>query len=385
MIDKFSGIILALFAIVACTGTEADADLQTSNQASAKLVASRPFAVAEIATFNEPWAMAFIPGTPFALITEKSGKIKYWEEGGAVVDVAGVPAVKYAGQGGLGDVVLHPDFAQNGLIYLSYAEAGEGDVAGAAVARARLDTSGEAPVLKDLTVIWRQSPKVTGAGHYGHRIAFGPDGMLYIASGERQKFDPAQDMQTNLGKVLRLTPDGKPAPGNPFAAQGGVAAEIWSLGHRNPLGLAFDGAGRLWDIEMGPRGGDELNLVLSGKNYGYPLVSNGDHYDGRDIPDHPTRPEFEAPKLWWTPVISPSSLIFYSGKMFPEWRGNGFATGLSSQSLVRITIKGDDAKEAERWDLGHRIRQVVEREDGALWILEDGPGGRLLRLTPAEK
>lgn len=371
----------------ACTAASQVAEAQ--NSAAAPTLAkentakTQPFAVTEIATFNEPWALAFIPGSPFALVTEKSGKLKYWEEGGAVVDVTGVPAVKYGGQGGLGDVVLHPDFANNSYVYLSYAEAGEGDKAGAAVARAKLDTSGAAPALKELQVIWRQEPKVSGGGHYGHRIAFGPDGMLYIASGERQKFDPAQDMTANLGKVVRLTDGGMIPSDNPFYDQGSqVKAQIWSLGHRNPLGLAFDAQGRLWDIEMGPAGGDELNLVIKGKNYGYPIVSNGDHYDGRTIPDHPTRPEFEAPKLWWTPVISPSSLIFYSGKLFPEWKGNAFAGGLSSEALVRIKIDGDTATEAERFSMGNRIRSVVEREDGSLWLLEDGPGGRLLKLTP---
>lgn len=379
-------LISAMTLTAACSASTGGVDTQTSsatpNQASAKAASAQPFEVTEIAFFNEPWALAFIPGGPFALISEKGGTLKYWEEGGEVQDVKGVPQVKNSGQGGLGDVVLAPDFATSRNIYLSYAEGGDGETAGAAVARATFDTNGAAPELKDVQVIWRQNPKVAGSGHYGHRIAFGPDGMLYISSGERQKFDPAQDMSANLGKVVRLTPDGNPAPGNPFADKGGVTAEIWSLGHRNPLGLAFDGKGRLWDIEMGPKGGDELNLVLKGKNYGYPIVSNGDHYDGRDIPNHPTRPEFEAPKLWWTPVISPSSLIFYSGTLFPEWKGNAFASGLSSKALVRIAIDGDTAKEAERFDMGKRIRAVVEREDGSLWLLEDGQGGRLLKLTP---
>ena len=297
-----------------------------------------------------------------------------------------MPKVAYGGQGGFGDVVLHPQFADNKLVYLSYAEAGEGDTRGAAVARARLDLSEKGGgALSDLQVIWRQVPKVTGQGHYGHRIAFGPDGHLWITSGERQKFDPAQDMKSNLGKVLRLNDDGSAPDDNPFAKEGGVTAQIWSLGHRNLLGIAFDAQGRLWQHEMGPRGGDELNLIKRGANYGYPIVSNGDHYDGRKIPDHDTRPEFEAPRVWWNPVISPAGLVIYSGDVFPRWRGNAFIGGLSSQSLVRIEFDGEKAREAERFDMGARIREVEQGPDGALWLLEDeddGSQGRLLKLTP---
>src|SRR5690606_25349078 len=188
----------------------------------------------------------------------------------------------------------------------------------------------------------------------------------------RQKFDPAQDMQSNLGKMIRLDDDGSAPADNPFADQGGVAAQVWSLGHRNLLGIDFDAQGRLWEVEMGPMGGDELNLVVRGGNYGYPIVSNGDHYDGRVIPDHDTRPEFNAPKAWWTPVISPSSLMIYSGAMFPDWQGDGFIGGLSSQSLVRVEFDGDSAREAERLELQKRIREVEQGPDGAIWLLEDG-------------
>jgi glucose/arabinose dehydrogenase len=235
---------------------------------------------------------------------------------------------------------------------MSYAEAGDGDTRGAAVARAKLQLHGSGgAALADLQVIWRQVPKVDGGGHYSHRIAFGPDGYLWISSGDRQKFDPAQDMQANLGKILRLNDDGSVPVDNPFADGGGVTAQIWSLGHRNPLGLAFDARGRLWNVEMGPMGGDELNLVQRGANYGYPIVSNGNHYDGTDIPDHPTRPEFNAPAVFWNPVISPSSLMFYSGSEFPQWRGDAFIGGLSSQSIVRIEFDGDSAREAERFEM----------------------------------
>jgi glucose/arabinose dehydrogenase len=328
----------------------------------------------------EPWALAFLPGGRL-LVTEKRGALKlYSRESGQSVDVSGVPAVEYGGQGGLGDVALHPDFSSNGLVYLSYAERGEGG-AGAAVARAKLVQGDGRASLDGLSVIWRQTPKVGGRGHYGHRIAFSPDGFLYISSGERQKFTPAQDMQQNLGKIVRLNDDGSVPADNPFAERGGVTAQIWSLGHRNPLGLAFDAQGQLWNVEMGPMGGDELNRVRRGANYGYPIVSNGSHYGGADIPDHDTRPDLAAPAVWWNPVISPSSLLFYSGDEFPQWRGNAFIGGLSSQSLVRIEFGADgSAREAQRFRMGERIRAVEQGPDGALWLLEDS--GRLLRLTP---
>jgi aldose sugar dehydrogenase len=343
------------------------------------------FVATPVAKLNEPWAMTFLPDGRL-LVTEKKGALKVHTIGGATGNVSGVPTVAYGGQGGFGDVVLHPQFASNALVYLSYAEPGQNDTRGAAVARAKLtlDKQGGG-ALSNLEVIWRQVPKVTGAGHFGHRIAFGPDGHLWISSSERQKFDPAQDMRSNLGKIVRLKDDGSVASDNPFAGQGGVAAQVWSLGHRNVLGIAFDAQGRLWAQEMGPRGGDELNLIERGANYGYPIVSNGDHYDGKPIPDHNTRPEFKAPLITWNPVISPAGLMIYSGELFPAWKGNAFIGGLSSKSLVRIAIDGNTAREAERFDMGERIREVEQGPDGAIWLLEDerGSGGRLLKLTPA--
>lgn len=347
--------------------------------AAADAIHGVPFASAAVARFNEPWALAFLPDGSL-LVTERAGVLKHVTlPGGDAREIPGVPEVGYGGQGGLGDVQPHPDFSQNGLVYLSYAEDGDGG-RGAAVARARLDL--EAGTLQDVEVIWRQVPKVSGNGHYAHRLAFGPQGKLWISSGDRQKFDPAQDMNSNMGKLLRLNDDGSVPADNPFAGQGEVASQVWALGLRNPLGIAFDGDGQLWEIEMGPAGGDEFNRIARGGNYGYPIVSDGDHYDGRSIPDHATRPEFTAPLITWTPVISPSSLMVYSGTAFPEWTGHAFATGLSGQTLVRIELDGATAREAERFAMGARIRGVAQGPDGALWVIEDGKDGRLLKLTP---
>lgn len=340
------------------------------------------FKPVEVARFDEPWAMAFLPDGKL-LVTEKRGAVKLMSRDGKVGTVTGAPRVDYGGQGGMADIIVHPRFDQNRFVYLSWAEAGKGDTRGAAVGRARLalDDKGGGR-LEELKVIWRQVPKVAGRGHYGHRLVFAPDGHLFITSGERQKFDPAQDMSSNLGKVIRLNDDGSVPADNPFAKRGGVTAQIWSYGHRNPLGIAFDAQGQLWAHEMGPAGGDELNLIERGSNYGYPLVSNGDHYDGKPIPDHKTRPDLNAPEVTWNPVISPAGFIIYSGDQFPAWRKSGFIGGLSSQALIRIELDGKRAREAQRWDMGSRIREIEQGPDGAIWILEDGGDARLLRLTP---
>jgi glucose/arabinose dehydrogenase len=347
------------------------------------------FVATPVAQFSEPWAMTFLPDGRL-LVTEKKGALKLLSvETGKAGDISGVPRVAYGGQGGFGDVILHPQFAGNGVVYVSFSEPGDGGVSGAAVARAKLvlesqgNGDGNGGRLEDLSVIWRQVPKVSSGGHWGHRMAFGPDGKLWVTSSERQQFTPAQDMASNLGKIVRLNDDGSVPADNPFFARGGVTSQIWSLGHRNMLGLAFARGGKLYSHEMGPRGGDELNVIEKGANYGYPIVSNGDHYNGRDIPDHPTRPEFRAPLVSWTPVISPAGFIIYSGKMFPDWAGDGFIGGLSSESLVRVEFGDGTAREAQRFDMGQRIREVEEGPDGAIWLLEDGRGGggRLLKLT----
>lgn len=372
--------------LLLCTSFLAAACQPSVSDAAPPSSGDKPFETTVVADFDEPWAMTFIPGTPYALVTEKKGKLKLWENEGAVVDVEGVPTVAYGGQGGLGDVILHPDFANNGYVYLSYAEAGEGGF-GAAVARGKLDLKAAKPALTDVQVIWRQEPKVSGQGHYGHRMAFGPDGMLYISSGERQKFKPAQDLNQNLGKIVRLTDGGMVPSDNPFYDQGRVKSQIWSYGHRNPLGIAFDAQGRLWNQEMGPEGGDELNLVKKAANYGYPKVSNGRNYGAAtdDLPDHAPGDGFEAPKVFWNPAISPGGLMIYSGDLFKDWKGSAFIGGLGAKALVRVKLDGESATKADQWDMDARIREVEQGPDGAIWVLEDqraGSEGRLLKLTP---
>ena len=357
-----SRILLTLSAIAITSCANADAQ--------------NPFAVEAKAEFDEPWAMAFLPDGRL-LVTEKAGRLLVVDQAGNKSQpVSGVPEVDYGGQGGLGDVALHPEFARNGLVYLSYVEAGDADTRGAAVARGVLELADAGATLSGVEVIWRQEPKVSGRGHYGHRLLFDDAGHLFISSGDRQKFDPAQDMSGNLGKIVRLHDDGSVPRDNPFYNDGGVTAQIWSLGHRNPLGIAFDLDGRLWNVEMGPKGGDELNRVVR-------VVSNGDHYSGREIPDHDTRPEFAAPALSWTPVISPGGFMVYDGELFSGWRGDGLIAGLSSKSLVRVEFDGENAREADRFDMAKRMRAIVQGPEGAIWMLEDKKGGRLLRLTPA--
>lgn len=336
-----------------------------------------------VTTFDRPWALAFLPdGT--MLVTTKPGVLFHVTQEGKKTEVGNTFKVADAGQGGLGDVVLHPDFKNNSLVYLSYAETlDKGATHGAAVVRAKFDTSGTAPKLTDIEKIWTQEPKISGTGHYSHRIAFAPDGALFLTSGDRQKQRPAQDWTNHLGKVLRLNADGSVPADNPWQDKGELAKSFWSIGHRNLLGIAFDTNGRLWSQEMGPRHGDELNVIKSGKNYGWPIVSNGDNYSGVPIPDHATRPDFEAPKVFWVPAISPSDLMIYNGGTFADWQGDAFIGGLSSKAVVRVDLDGETAKEAERYSWGKRIRAVDQGPDGAIWVLEDKDGARLLKLEPA--
>jgi len=356
-------------------------------QATGIPAADNPFMTAVVQDFEQPWAMEFLPDGRL-LVTDRRGELKLVSrDGSSVGDVTGVPEVSYGGQGGFGDIVLHPEYASNNRVYVSYAVANEdASLRGAVVARARLtlDNAGGGR-LEDLQVIWRQDPMLNSSAHYSHRIAFGPDGFMYISSGEGAQGTPAQDMSGNRGKIVRLTPDGEVPSDNPFFDRGGVTAQIWSLGHRNLLGLAFDESGQLWDVEMGPQGGDEINRVVKGENYGWPVVSNGQNYGGGDIPDHPTRPEFKAPAISWVPSISPGGMIFYDGTDFPDWQGDALVAGLSSMALIRVEIDGETGTEVGRYDMGARVRGVEQAPDGTLYLIEDGgrgSAGRLLRLTP---
>ena len=341
-----------------------------------------PFAIQQIGQFDAPFGMAFLPDGQL-LVTQKGGQLKLRAASGQVADVIGVPAVETGGQGGLLDIAVAPDAATSRTVYLSFAEPGPGG-SQLALARATLAQAGQ-PRLNELKVIWRSGRSGVG-GQFGAVIAFAPDGQsLFLTSGERQRFTPAQDPDQALGKIIHLTLDGQPFPGNPQAAAGGVPAQTWTSGHRNPYGLVFAPDGKLWEIEMGPKGGDELNLIEPGKNYGWPTVSNGDNYDGKPIPDHPSAPQFATPALWWNPSISPAGLIIYTGAMFPQYRGSAFLGAMSGQALVRVAIDGATAKPGDQWDMGARIRDVAQAPDGAIWLLVDGDapdGGKLLRLTP---
>jgi glucose/arabinose dehydrogenase len=367
----------ALLATAAMTAMPAAAEMNFGN---AKPNPVKPFVETPVATFNFPWAIAFLPDGHM-LITEKPGKIFLVSQTGQKQDVSGVPAVQYEGQGGLLDVAISPHYATDHQVYISYSEPGEG---GSSLAIARATLNGTA--LDGLKVIWREMPKGDG-GQFGGIITFDPAGQhMLFASGERMRKTPAQDPNQALGKIIRLNLDGSVPSDNPMFKEGGVKAQTWTTGHRNPYGLAYDAKGTLWEVEMGPKGGDELNIITPGKNYGWPTVSNGINYDGTPIPQHDTRPEFEKPVVYWTPVIAPAGLAFYDKPMFPQWKGSAFIGGLKVMSLVRVAFDGPNgAREADRWDMGHRIRDVAVGPDGALWVIEDEDEGRLIKLTPKKK
>jgi aldose sugar dehydrogenase len=343
-------------------------------------------APAQVTTVAEglehPWGLTFLPDGRM-LVTERPGRLRLVTKDGQVSPpLKGLPQVYAEGQGGLLDVTLDPNFASNRLVYISYAEPGEGGVAGTAVARGRLNEA--ATALEGVQVVFRQEPKVKGPNHFGSRLVFSPDGKLFITTGERFAFRPAQNLATDLGKIIRINPDGSVPKDNPFVGREGVRPEIWSYGHRNVQGAAINPeTGALWTDEFGPMGGDEINIPEAGHNYGWPLVSWGQHYNGDNIPDPPTRPDLAQPIYYWNPVISPSGMTFYTGNAFPTWRGNLLIGGLSVQALVRLTLDGAKVTDEQRFAMDDRIRDVNQGPDGFLYLLTDNSDGRILRIAPS--
>ncbi len=386
------------------------------NAGEQKSDSTQPFTMTKVADLNLPWRIAFLPDGRM-LITEKVGALQLVTQQGAKTKVANVPAVLSAGQGGMLGVFVSPNYATDHNVYLTYSEPGDSAKSGSslAMARAQLSITDTSASLDGLQVIWRDAERGRG-GQFGAAIAFSPDKQfLFLTVGDRQRMTPAQDPDSPLGKILRLTLDGKPAPGNPQAGKIGAPtlpvinpprntetaktapviytytfpgpnlspSETWTSGHRTPYGLTFGPDGRLWELEHGPRGGDELNLIEPGKNYGWPLVSYAPNYDGVEIPSPDTRPDLAKPVIYWTPVIAPGNMTFYNGAMFPQWNGSMLIGGMATNSLSRITFDGQGgATPAERWAVGHRIRDVAVAPDGAIWLIEDSNPGGLFRVTP---
>ncbi len=396
---------------LACLTSAAQAQVNAGSQTPE---ATLPFTLTQVATFNLPWRIAFLPDGRM-LITEKVGPLWLVTQQGAKTQVSNVPAVLAQGQGGMLGLYLSPNYASDRFVYLTYSEPGDSGGSSLALARAKLAITDGAASLDGLQVIWRDGARGRG-GQFGAAVAFSPDKkFLFLTVGDRQRMTPAQDPNSPLGKILRLTLDGKPAPGNPQAGKTGAASldiinpprdtelaktaaavfsytfpgpnltpsETWATGFRTPYGLAFAPDGRLWEVEHGPRGGDELNLIEAGKNYGWPLVSYSVNYNGTPIPSPDTRSDLVKPVIYWTPIVAPGSLTFYNGKMFPQWNGSALMGGLATRSLTRITFDGKGgAATAERWSVGHQIRDVAVAPDGAIWLIENTTSGGLFRVTP---
>ena len=404
-----AAFLMAPLSMVLLPGT---AHAQT-NAGEQKPDPTLPFNITRVASFDLPWRIAFLPDGRM-LVTEKVGRVDLVTPQGAKTEIEGVPPSYAKGQNGMLGVFLSPHYATDHNVYLTYVAPGDHG-GGVALGRGRLVLDGRQPRLDDFRVLWRQMPTGKG-GQPGGQVAFSPNGKyLFLTLGDRQRFTPAQDPNQPEGKILRLTLDGKPAPGNPWAGKVGARtiplidpaadteaaktapvvstytfpgpnltpAETWTTGHRTPYGLAFAPDGRLWELEHGPRGGDELNLIQRGKNYGWPLVSYGVNYDGVPIPRPDTRPDLAKPVIYWVPVIAPGNLMFYKGHVFPHWNGSALISGLASEAIVRVTFDGKGgATAAQRWNIGKRIRDIEEAPDGSLWMLEDAESGGLFHLTP---
>jgi glucose/arabinose dehydrogenase len=383
-----------------------------TNAGDQKAQSDLPFTITKVTSLDLPWRIAFLPDGRM-LVTEKVGRVQLVTPQGAKTELGGVPPSWFQGQNGMLGVYLSPHYATDHNVYLTYVAPGDYG-GGLALGRGRLVLDGK-PRLDDFQVLWRQMPTGKG-GQAGAAVAFSPDGKyLFLTVGDRQRFTPAQDPNQPAGKILRLTLDGKPAPGNPWAGKVGkrsiplidppadteaartapvvstytfpgpnlTPSETWATGVRTPYGLAFGPDGRLWELEHGPRGGDELNLVQRGKNYGWPLVSYGKNYDGVPIPSPDTRPDLVKPVIYWVPVIAPGNIMFYKGSMFPQWNGSALISGLASEAIIRVTFDGKGgATAAQRWDVGMRVRDIEEAPDGSLWMVEDASPGGLYRLTP---
>ena len=336
----------------------------------------------KITVFDEPWALTFINQDEL-LVSTKKGKLWLVQKDGKKSLIEGIPEIVYGGQGGLGDILPHPKFSQNNLLYLSFvASKNNGRTRGAKVIRAKLENG----KLINHQLVWEQLPHTRGRGHFSHRLAFGPEGsshegMLFISSGDRQIMHPAQTLDNNLGKIIRLHDDGRIPVDNPYSDMGFPANTIWSLGHRNVLGISFAPNNSLWANEMGPLHGDELNLISQGANYGWPLVSEGSHYNGEHIPSHSTNDKFTPPVRFWVPTIAPSSLAFMPIEAGKKWSGNAFISGLKSKSIFRLDIRNDQVTHEEKFYIGKRIRALTISDDRSIWAIEDGGMGRLLKLN----
>ena len=393
--------VLALVLLVACSEAktaetaepaQAAPAAQTARTAPAAETAphsatpsSRPLP-GRVTTYAEglehPWALEFLPDGRL-LVTERPGRLRIVDRNGKLsAPLGGVPRVLARGQGGLLDVALDPDFARNNVIYLSYSEPAEDRDAGTAVARATLGAN----AIRDVRVIYRQQPKVAGSGHFGSRIVFRRDGTLFVTQGDRMRYrEQAQDLQSLLGKIVRINKDGTIPRDNPFVGRKDARPEIWSYGHRNIQSAALHPeTGDLWTVEHGARGGDELNRPQPAKNYGWPVITYGVDYSGAKIGEGTARAAMEQPVYYWDPVIAPSGALFYTGNAFPAWKGSLFVGSLVPGGLVRLTLRNNRVTGEERFlgDLDERIRDVAQGPDGAIYVVTDSPSGKVLRIAP---